>query len=190
MRQPITVEVKPPSSVVSFQMDKKSGVAPLNVRFDASQTVIPGKTISGFEWIFGDESTGVTRKQGIAIEAHTFEKPGRYPVRLVVYTTASDTYEATSTIVVLPPRLDACFLPSRTSGRMDGKPFGVSFDRTCTTGIIEKIRWNFDDGSESDDDALKVVHVFEEPGLYDVSLTVEDSMGTTSTTTHQISIDP
>ncbi|OGJ57640.1 hypothetical protein A2881_03995 [Candidatus Peribacteria bacterium RIFCSPHIGHO2_01_FULL_55_13] len=190
MRQLITVEVKPPSSVVSFQMDKKSGVAPLRVRFDASQTVIPGKTISGFEWIFGDESTGVIRKQGIAIEEHTFEKPGKYPVRLVVYTTASDTYEATSTIVVLPPRLDACFLPSRTSGRMDGKPFGVSFDRTCTTGIIEKIRWNFDDGSESDDDALKVVHVFEEPGLYDVSLTVEDSTGTKSTTTHQISIDP
>lgn len=190
MRLPITVEVKPPSSVVSFQMDKKSGVAPLEVRFDASQTVIPGKTISGFEWIFGDELTGIIRKQGIAIEVHTFEKPGKYPVKLVVYTTTSDTYDATSTIVVLPPRLDACFLPSRTSGRMDGKPFGVSFDRSCSTGIVGKLRWNFDDGSESDDDATRVVHVFEEPGVYDVTLTIEDTTGAKSMVTHQITIEP
>lgn len=190
MRLPITVEVKPPSSVVSFQMDKKSGVAPLEVRFDASQTVIPGKTISGFEWIFGDEITGIIRKQGIAIEVHTFEKPGKYPVKLVVYTTTSDTYDATSTIVVLPPRLDACFLPSRTSGRMDGKPFGVSFDRSCSTGIVGKLRWNFDDGSESDDDATRVVHVFEEPGVYNVTLTIEDTTGAKSTVTHQITIEP
>lgn len=190
MRLPISIEVKPPSSVVSFQMDKKSGVAPLSVRFDASQTVIPGKIISGFEWIFGDEITGVIRKQGIAIEEHVFEKPGKYPVQLVVYTTANDTYEATSTIVVLPPRLDACFLPSRASGKMDGKPFGVSFDRTCSTGIVQKVRWNFDDGSESDDDAERVVHVFEQPGVYDVTLTIEDATGAKSTTTHQISIEP
>lgn len=190
MRLPISVEVKPPSSVVSFQMDKRSGVAPLKVRFDASQTVIPGKTISGFEWIFGDELTGIIRKQGIAIEEHVFEKPGKYPVQLVVYTTTSDTYEATSTIVVLPPRLDACFLPSRTSGRMDGKPFGVSFDRSCGTGIVEKIRWTFGDGSESDDDTLRVVHVFEEPGVYDVRLTIEDTTGAKSSTTHQITIEP
>ncbi|TSD00021.1 MAG: hypothetical protein Greene101449_381 [Candidatus Peregrinibacteria bacterium Greene1014_49] len=190
MRLPISVEVKPPSSVVSFQMDKKSGVAPLDVRFDASQTVIPGKTISGFEWIFGDATTGIIRKQGIAIEEHTFEKPGKYPVNLVVYTTTSETYEATSTIVVLPPRLDACFLPSRTSGSMDGKPFGVSFDRSCSTGIVENIRWTFDDGSESDDDATRVVHVFEEPGVYDVMLTIEDITKARSSTTHQITIEP
>jgi PKD repeat protein len=153
-------------------MDKQSGVAPLKVRFDASQTVIPGKTISGFEWIFGDELTGIIRKQGIAIEEHTFEKPGRYPVKVVVYTTTSETYESISTIVVLPPRLDACFLPSRTSGKMDGKPFGVSFDRSCSTGIVKSIRWSFDDGSESDDDADRVVHVFEEAGVYDVTLKI------------------
>jgi PKD repeat protein len=190
MRLPITIEVKPPSSVVSFKMDKQSGVAPLKVRFDASQTVIPGKTISGFEWIFGDELTGIIRKQGIAIEEHTFEKPGRYPVKVVVYTTTSETYESISTIVVLPPRLDACFLPSRTSGKMDGKPFGVSFDRSCSTGIVKSIRWSFDDGSESDDDADRVVHVFEEAGVYDVTLTIEDTTGAKSTTMHQITIEP
>jgi len=190
MRLPISIEVKPPSSVVSFQMDKKSGVAPLKVRFDASQTVIPGKTISGFEWIFGDELTGIIRKQGIAIEEHTFEKPGKYPVQVVVYTTTSETYESTSTIVVLPPRLDACFLPSRVRGKMDGKPFGVSFDRSCSTGIVKSIRWSFDDGAESDDDADRVVHVFEQPGVYDVTLTIEDTTGAKSTTTHQITIEP
>lgn len=190
MRLPISIEVKPPSSVVSFQMDKKSGVAPLKVRFDASQTVIPGKTISGFEWIFGDEFTGIIRKQGIAIEEHTFEKPGKYPVQLVVYTTTNDTYEATGTIVVLPPRLDACFLPSRTSGKMDGKPFGVSFDRSCSTGIIDEVRWTFDDGSESDDLAIRVVHVFEEPGVFDVTLSIQDITGAKSLTTHQITIEP
>jgi PKD repeat protein len=190
MRLPISIEVKPPSSVVSFQMDKKSGVAPFKVRFDASQTVIPGKTISGFEWLFGDEMTGVTRKQGIAIEEHTFDKPGKYPVKLVVYTTTNETYESSSTVVVLPPRLDACFIPSRTSGKMDGKPFGVSFDRSCSSGFFKEIRWIFDDGSESDDDASRVVHVFEKPGVYDVTLSVQDTTGAKSMTTHQITVEP
>ncbi len=190
MRLPISIDVKPPSSVVTFQMDKKSGVAPFKVRFDASQTVIPGKIISGFEWLFGDETTGVTKKQGIAIEEHTFEKPGKYPVKLVVYTTTNETYESVSTVVVLPPRLDACFIPSRTSGSMDGKPFGVSFDRSCSSGILEKIRWTFDDGSESDDDAPRIVHVFEKPGIYDVTLSVQDTTGAKSMTTHQITVEP
>lgn len=190
MRLPIAVEVKPPSSVVTFQMDKKSGVAPFKVRFDASQTVIPGKTISGFEWIFGDQSTGITRKQGIAIEENTFEKPGKYPVKLIVYTTTDETYESSSTVVVLPPRLDACFIPSRKVGKMGGKPFGVSFDRSCSSGYLEKIVWDFDDGSQSDDLATRVVHVFEQPGVYDVTLTVQDSTGARSTTSQQISIEP
>jgi PKD repeat protein len=181
MRLPISIDVKPPSSVVTFQMDKKSGVAPFKVRFDASQTVIPGKVISGFEWLFGDETTGITRKQGIAIEEHTFDLPGKYPVKLVVYTTTNEIYESSSTVVVLPPRLDACFIPSRTSGKMDGKPFGVSFDRSCSSGIFQKIKWTFDDGSESDDDA---------PRIYDVTLTVQDTTGAKSMTTHQITIEP
>ncbi len=190
MRLPISIDVKPPSSVVTFQMDKKSGVAPFKVRFDASQTVIPGKTISGFEWLFGDELTGITKKQGIAIEEHTFDRPGKYPVKLVVYTTTNETYESASTVVVLPPRLDACFIPSRTSGSMDGKPFGVSFDRSCSSGILEKILWKFDDGSESDDDAQRVVHVFEKPGIYDVTLSVVDVTGAKSMKTQQITVEP
>jgi PKD repeat protein len=190
LRKPISVEVKPPSSVVKFTMDKESGVAPLRVRFDASPTVIPGETISGFEWTFGDELTGVTRKQGIAIEEHVFDKPGRYPVKVTVITTVNKTYDASSTIVVLPPRLDACFVPSRTSGRMDGKPFGVSFDRTCTTGIMERVRWDFGDGAQSDDASPRVVHVYESPGQFTVTLTVQDAQRSQSSTTTQITIEP
>lgn len=191
MRLPIAVEVKPPTSLVSIRMSPEGGIAPLKVSFDASETVIPGMEISGFEWLFGNSTQGFTRRQGIAKEMFTFEKAGTYQVKLVVFTTTGQTYNAEKTIVVRPPLLRACFMPSRTQGALspDGT-FGVSFDRRCTTGDITSILWDFGDGSQSDDKAENIVHVYERAGVFDVKLTVIDSMNVRTIETKQIIIDP
>jgi PKD repeat protein len=71
LRLPITIEVKPPSSYVSILMEPESGVAPLEVSFDASETDIPGEEITGFIWNFGD---GSEQEFGGALISHTFQE--------------------------------------------------------------------------------------------------------------------
>jgi PKD repeat protein len=173
LRKPITLTVDPPSTTVTIRMTPEGGVAPLTVRFDASETVIPNEEITGFEWFFGDTS-GQPQQRGALVE-HVFQKPGTYTVHLQAFTTSGQSYDAEKTIVVRAPILDACALPSRTSGRA---PLGVSFNMSCTTGNPTTILWDFGDDSQTDE--RNPVHVFEEPGVYVVTLTIKDALNTES----------
>lgn len=166
---PITIEVLPPSSMLGFAMEPESGVAPLTVRLDATETVIPEKTITGFEWDFGDRTEP---EFGSARVEHEFDKSGTYTVQLTVRTTDGKEYVTSKTIVVLPPVLKACILPSRTSGRA---PLGIKFGAGCSVGEPQSMLWDFGDGSQTDE--VEPVHVFEEPGDYTVTLTFTDSEG-------------
>ena len=168
-RLPLTLEVSPPSSSVSIRMNPEGGVAPLLVRFDASETVIPGEEITGFEWNFGDAATG-TRQGGAQVE-YLYDTPGTYTVSLKALTTSGKSYPESRTIVIRAPVLDACFQASRTEGKA---PLGVKF-RNCSTGNPSEITWDFGDGSESDQE--NPVHVFERPGKYGVTLKMRDNAG-------------
>jgi PKD repeat protein len=172
MRLPIALEVNAPTSVVSIRMNPEGGVAPLFVQFDASETVIPGQTITGFEWEFGDKSP---KQFGGARAEHIYTQAGTYVVTLTVRTTTGQTFSSNKTIVVRAPVLDACILPSRTSGTV---PLGVTFDSRCSTGNVTKHLWDFDDGAQSDQP--NPVHVFEAPGTYNVRLQIWDSTGQVS----------
>jgi len=182
MRHPLVLTVNPPSSNVSIHMSPEGGVAPVLVRFDASETVIPNEEISGFEWIFGD-SIESPQQRGALVE-HLFDKPGTFTVELSAYTTRGNVYSDQKTIVVRAPVLDACAYPSRNSGVA---PLGVSFNMNCTTGLPTSILWNFDDGSQSDE--RDPVHVFEQPGTYIVNLTIRDDVGTSSSEVITITVE-
>ena len=175
LRETIQLIVESPKSMVSIRMEPEGGVAPLEVKFDASETVIPGEEITGFEWVFGDDATGLPQQHGALVQ-HLFQKPGTYTVALKTYTTSGQIYTDQKTIVIRAPTLDACALPSRTSGKA---PLGVSFNMSCTTGNPTSVLWNFGDGAESDDS--DPVHVFNKSGIYKVVLTIEDAIGTVST---------
>jgi PKD repeat protein len=174
MRMPITLEVTPPSSMVAIKMTPEGGTAPLLVRFDASETVIPGQDITGFEWLFTDSSGETPQQRGAQVE-HMFEEPGTYTITLRAYTTSGEIFEGEKTIVVRAPVLDACFQASRTSGPA---PLGVEFNMSCSTGIPTSIEWDFGDNVQSDNE--KPIHVFESVGSYTVTLTVQDKSGTLS----------
>lgn len=182
LRRPITVEVKPPSSSLSIMMNPETGVAPLEVQFDASETFIPGETITGFEWQFGDQSQP---QFGGARAKHTYTQAGTYIVNLTVRTTSGEEFRTNKTIVVRAPQLSACILPSRTSGKA---PMGVEFRSDCSTGTFSSILWDFGDQSQSDQPSP--IHVFDTPGTYRVSLTVTDTSMRTATNSVTITVTP
>lgn len=172
MRLPITVEVIPPSSALTIRTDPEGGVAPLLVRFDASESFIPGETITGFEWEFGDR-TGV--QFGGARVEHRYALPGTYVTQLTVRTADGRDTKGERTVVVRAPALKACILPSRTTGTI---PLGISFSSRCSIGKPIRIIWDFGDGAQSDE--AEPVHVFEEAGTYSVKLTIYDEVGNIS----------
>lgn len=167
MRLPIVVEVKPATSFLSFQMSPETGVAPLEVQFDASETFIPNETITGFQWEFGDNTQVI---YGGARARHLFSNAGTYTVTLIARTTSGKEFRTTRTIVVRAPLTNACIEPSRTTGTA---PLGVGFSMECSSGDIAKVLWDFGDGATSDE--RSPVHVFEAAGTYKVTLTIEDA---------------
>ncbi len=164
LRYPITVVVKPASESLVIAMDPETGVAPLAVKFDASESFIPGETITGFVWSYGDSSK---EEFGGARAEHTFEKEGTYTISLTAKTTSGKNYSTTKALVVREPLLRACITPSRIRGTA---PMGVDFTSDCTVGTPSSYLWDFGDGTQSDQKNL--IHVFETPGTYAVKLTV------------------
>jgi len=169
LRKPLTVEVLPVSSSVTIQMDPDGGAAPLTVRLDASETVIPNEQISGFEWTFSDEPQNATHQQGAQV-SHTFTKPGTYDITTKVLTTSGKEFSGRKTIVVRAPVIASCIAASRTEGFA---PLGIQFNSDCSTvGAKATYVWDFGDGFTSDQ--RNPIHDFQQPGVYSVTLTVRD----------------
>ncbi len=182
MRYPITVNVGAPASSVVFAMEPETGVAPLTVKFDASETYVPNETISGFQWKFGDRSE--EQFTGARTE-HTYEQPGTYVIDVVAKTTSGKDFRASKTLVVREPLVKACVLPSRTMG---SAPLGVQFASDCSTGDALEYLWDFGDGAQSDQ--ANPIHVFDAPGAYTTVLTVTDASGAKDSVSVTITVQP
>jgi len=181
LRQPITVTVLPPSSLITFRMDPESGVAPLMVKFDASESSFPGEDITGFIWNFGD---GSPEEFGGAITQHSYRAPGKYVVNVRATTTSGNQQGASKTVNVRAATVQARILASRLSGTA---PLTIAFDAASSTGNITSYLWNFGDGTQND--GKEAQHTFTSPGIYTVQLTVTDDTGKVSTSSITISVD-
>jgi len=181
LRLPLTIRVQPPAPEPTISIKPETGMAPLHVLFDASQTFIPeGKKIAGFRWTFGDEKTMEEEPElgGSRVE-HTFVTAGEYNVKLAVVTSDGEEYEATRTIIVRKPALSACILPSRTSVEAGG---AIRFDSSCSVGenvtYLWEVRATLDPTIPSAEGATAMYdHVFSQGGTYQVTLTLTDSKG-------------
>lgn len=180
-RLPLTVEVKPQASFVEITMDPDTGVAPLTVKFDASETSIPGEDITGFIWNFGD---GSAQEFGGAVTQHLYRSAGTYVVNLTVRTTSGKQQSTTKTLVVRAPLFQSRILPSRLSGNA---PLTVVFDGTASTGNIASYLWSFGDGAQND--GAETEHTYTSPGTYKVELTVTDTAGKTQTSSVTITVN-
>lgn len=182
---PLEIVVHAPKSRVTFTAVPSTGIAPLMVVFDASQSFVQEGRITGYAWTFGDGKREEEPQLFGAQVTHRFEKEGTYTVIVRALTEEGQSYEARKTVVVRSAALDACAFPSRTAG---SAPLGVRFDASCSTGAVTKYVWDFGDGELLEGTTSTQDHIFQTPGVYAVKLEITDGKGNFSTTTVTITV--
>lgn len=177
--QNIRIYEKP---IAEFKATPEEGILPLTVNFDASASVDHDGTISEYYWNFGDgeKSEGMTT-------SHTFEVIGSFQVTLIVVDNEGFFDSTTSVIKAYDSKeVIAKFTASASEG---AAPLTVNFDASESSAGqrgISFYNWNFGDGGTAT--GKKTSHTFENPGIYSVTLMVEDSFGYRNTATMIISV--
>lgn len=148
----------------AFEASPTTGQAPLTVLF--ADTSAAGTTnITDWQWDFGDGLTSTLRNP-----SHIYEMPGLYTVSLTV-TTSVGTHTVVRQDyinVVQPPTAEFSAMPE-----IGNAPLEVTFSDMSEPGSsdITAWQWNFGDRTPTSGEQ-NPVHVYDEPGLYTVSLTV------------------
>ena len=155
--------------IADFSVDETSGVIPYTVDFHNDTT--PMYYFSAYEWDFGDGSTSVEYEP-----EHTYEELGVYTVTLIVTNSeGTDTITKESYIEVVPPVVPAVdFSVESIAGFV---PFEVTFINNTTPDNSEnEYEWDFGDDGTSNEDSP--THIYEQAGLYTVTLVATNSAGT------------
>ena len=169
---------RPPTA--AFTATPSTGKPPLTVALDASASADLDGRITKFAWAFGDGTQG----EGIT-QRHTYLSQGNFTIALTVTddvgVTASASMTVTSTAGLRPRVPVAAFSASPARGEA---PLVVEFDARMSSDEDGKIvlhAWDFGDGGRATGTMPR--HVFEETGVYDVTLAVIDDDGQRGETT-------
>jgi len=154
----------------TYTTSNPGNLAPLTVAFIDASKGAPSQWV----WNFGDGFISMERNP-----IHTYTTPGNYTATLTV----SDSKQSSSVsqVIEVKQRLFADFSVQPAQGsvpltvRLSDQSIG---EPNSWTWVIAKDPYNvtiFDPGSRTQ------VYTFNEPGMYDVRLTVTDSYGNTAT---------
>lgn len=170
----VTVSITNQALAAIFSADPQSGEAPLEVSFDASESVDPDGKIESYEWDLDndgdfDDATG-------AKATETFDKIGKYTVSLRVTSTTGEFDVSEKEINVLESVEPEAVIT--VVDEPETYTVGVNYvfkadESTSPTGKVEKYEWNFSDDSDSKT-TKTVSHSFSKEGSYEVTLKVTD----------------
>ena len=174
--------IGPPQA--AFDASPTAGCVPLVVAFTDSST----GTVERWWWDFGDGSPPDTTRN----PSHVYTAPGSYTVTLVAGNAAGDDTLVVADLVHAG-ELRAYFSgvgiidqgghgqePVYTSPPMGCPPLTVGL-ADSSLGDVQGRLWNFGDGSPPDTSRYPL-HVYADPGSYDVTLIVIGSCGTDTLT--------
>jgi PGF-pre-PGF domain-containing protein len=173
-----------PAIPAYFSSDVTSGNAPLTVTFvDDLDAELPNYPIWR-EWNFGDGVVQTYMVDGndsaTPYATHVYEKPGKYTVTLRMDNRGgySIITKYNYITVTAPEAQVADFSANVTSG---AAPVVVLFTDTSTGEAPTSWIWDFGDGINSKH-AMNATHTFTTPGIYTISLTVENAAGNSTVT--------
>ncbi|MBK27072.1 MAG: hypothetical protein CME70_23915 [Halobacteriovorax sp.] len=170
----------PPSA--QFDISDPLASAPAVIDFDGSNSEDVGGMISSYIWLINDLEVQTV----VPFLSYDFPLPGLYSISLKVI----DNEGASSTSAPQVLRVNgapfARFTPSPYTGRY---PLTVNFDSSTSTDDSESVlsfEWDFGTGVSSSESSPS--YTFENPGQYDVNLTVTDDLGLFSKSSIQITV--
>jgi PKD repeat protein len=154
------------------------------VSFDPTTSTQTEGSITSVSWDFGDGSTAFSTSSP-ALISHTYAVPGTYTVTLKLVDSFGNA--ATVSQSVTADELPTASFTGPASGVAGA---AVTFDGGGSSdpdGSITGYSWSFGDGKTSAAGPT-TPHTYSAPGTHTVTLTVTDSSGLQSTTSHQVVI--
>ncbi len=156
--------------------------------FDASQST---GNVEAYAWDFGDGSTTTTED---ATTTHTYQERGKYTVTITLEgTRASDQTTRDVRVVDAPEATPEILLegtPVAEPGTVGNNVFlgdRVTLDATSSTTDedqeITTYEWDVTGDGSPDATGAETTTTFDEPGAWEVQLTVTDDIGHTDTAT-------
>jgi len=171
------VEIPPPNAEFSY-----SPTPPMigtSIQFDASDSFAREGTLKSYEWEMGDG----TEMSGVSPE-FTYEEYGAYEVSLTV-SDGENEDTVTKTVVVenSPPEPIFEFETRLDNLTVEDEIRVNAFDSyDPDSDRIDEYRWDFGDGTLKQ--GSRVSHSYSDPGTYNLTLTVDDGITTSSNSTH------
>ena len=178
----VTIEAKDDNvaPVAVLSAEPSSGIAPITVDFDASDSSDANGDDLTYAWDFGDGTTGT----GITT-SHEYAEVGQYNVTLTVSDGSLEGTD-TTTISVTDGSPIATISASETSGVA---PFEVTFDGSDSVDPTEEgltYAWDFGNGDTATTATASVT--YSAVGTYTVTLTVTNTAGDSDSETTTISV--
>ncbi|AFU99880.1 S8 family serine peptidase [Simiduia agarivorans] len=171
--------------VARFTVTSQSLSVPATVAFNGSASSDSDGTVEAYSWDFGDGNTA-----NGAVVSNIYADAGSYTVTLTVTDDDGATDSHTEVVNVLNQQPAVPVIDTAAPHLI--APATVQFDATGSTdpdGDIASYHWDFDDNG-SFGQGPQVSHVFEQPGDYEVVLTLTDDTGLLSSDSVVITVLP
>jgi PKD repeat protein len=166
-------------ATADFTATQTSGCGQLSVTFTDASTS-SGKTITGWNWDFGDSST----YNGKTPPAHLYSIPGTYTVKLTVTTTCGTNTKTKSNYITVYGTPKANFTATATNGCAQ---LTVTFTDTSNGNGQAITGWTWDFGDTTTySGQTPPPHLYSIPGTYTVKLTVASVCGTNTKITYVV----
>lgn len=168
----------PVAPVAAFNVSPASGDAPLDVSFNNVSTGSP----TTYAWDY--ENDGIVDSTAASPPDHVYSVPGTYTPTLTVSNGLVSSTASRTITVTTPPGPIADFIANPQAGTA---PLTVSFTNT-STGAITGYAWDFDGDGVTDSAVEDPPNRTYAAGTWNVSLTVTDGLGLSSTTVKTITV--
>jgi PKD repeat protein len=157
----------------------------VSVIFDASASEPRGGTIVYYSWNFGDGNITTVSSSTIT---HIFKNIGIFTVKLTVIDSENLNNSKSKSIVVAPayPIASFTYTPQKPL-----KEQSIIFNASASydpDGWISSYKWDFGDGTVTTVASKIIEHAYYAIGIYNVTLTITDNEGYTSSVSNQVEV--
>ncbi len=154
-----------------FSATPTAGCTPITVNFTDKST----GGASAWQWDLGNGTTSTLQNPSV-----TYFNPGTYTVKLTASGGSGSNTVSKTNFITVYANPTAAFNVSTLTGCY---PLSVSFfdQSNAGSGSVASWQWDFGDGNISTDQAP--THIYENTGLFNVTLTVKNSNGCSKTIT-------